>query len=67
MVIVVPRPGTLSIIDMPARLLDEAVDLAQAEARALADFLGGEERLERARRRRPASCRRRCRCTAIAT
>ena len=32
--------------DMPARLLDEAVDHAQPEARALADFLGGEERLE---------------------
>ena len=31
---------------MPARLPDEAVDLAQAKAGALADLLGGEERLE---------------------
>ena len=32
---------------MPARLPGEAVDLAEAEARALPDRLGGEERLER--------------------
>ena len=34
---------------MAARLLDEAVDLAKAEAGALPDVLGGEERLEGAR------------------
>ena len=44
-----------------ARLLDEAVDHAQPEAGALADVLGGEERLEGARDARPAACRSRCR------
>ena len=33
-------------LDVSARLLDEAVDHAQAEPGALADFLGREERLE---------------------
>ena len=36
---------------MAAGLAAEAVDLAQAEAGALADVLGGEERIERARAR----------------
>ena len=36
-----------------ARLLDEAIDLAQAEAGALAGLLGREERLEGARGRPP--------------
>jgi hypothetical protein len=33
-------------VDVAARLRDEAVDLRQAEAGALAGLLGGEERLE---------------------
>src|SRR5262249_43588975 len=33
---------------MPARLLDEAVDLGQPQPAALANFLSGEERLENA-------------------
>ena len=33
-------------LDVAVRLLDEAVDHAEAEAGALADFLGGEERLD---------------------
>jgi hypothetical protein len=36
---------------VPARLLDEAVDHGEAKPRALADLLGGEEGLERARHR----------------
>src|SRR5215212_4180247 len=36
--------------DMPAGLLHEAVNLGQAEARALADRFGREERFERPRR-----------------
>ena len=36
------------MLDVAARLLDEAVDHAQPEAGALAGRLGGEERLERA-------------------
>jgi hypothetical protein len=43
-----PLAGPGADLHMPARLLDEAVDLAQAEAGALADLLGGEERLEHA-------------------
>ena len=35
--------------DVAARLLDETIDLAQAEAGALAGLFGGEERLEGAR------------------
>ena len=34
--------------DVPAGLLDEAIDLAQPQPRSLAQRLGGEERLERA-------------------
>ena len=44
--------------DLAARLVGEAEDLAEAEAGALADRLGGEERLERAvehLRRHPAA------------
>ncbi len=37
--------------DVAARLLDEAIDLAEAETGAAADILGGEERLEGARHR----------------
>src|SRR3982750_998555 len=40
----VPSPGRLTI---PARLARHAIDHRQAEAGALADLLGGEERLER--------------------
>src|SRR6476660_6403325 len=36
-------------LHVATRLLDEAVDLAEAEAGALADILGGVERLESAR------------------
>src|SRR5947208_3070938 len=36
-------------VDRAARVGDDAVDQRQAEAGALADFLGGEERLEDAR------------------
>ena len=46
---------------MAGRLPHEAVDLAQAEPGALADLLGGEERLEGALQRRLRPCRRRCR------
>ena len=45
-----PERGTLVgfgvDIDETAGLLDDAVDRGEAEAGALADFLGGEERLE---------------------
>ena len=41
-----PRPSSLSDGDLASRLLGEAEDLAQAEARALAHALGGVERLE---------------------
>src|SRR6185312_9923535 len=36
-------------LDVPGRLLDEAIDLRQAEAGPLADLLGGEEGLENVR------------------
>ena len=45
-------------VDEAAGLLDDAVDHRQAEARALADLLGGEERLEDL----VAALRRGCRC-----
>ena len=48
-VTIVPTPTSLSIVTLTAGLLREAVDLRQAQARALADVLGGEERLEHAR------------------
>ena len=41
-------PGLAVNLNVPARLLDEAVDHAQAEPGAGAGRLGGEERLERA-------------------
>src|SRR4051812_15830203 len=42
-------PARLAVdLDVAARLLDEAVDLREAEPGALADPLGREERLERA-------------------
>ncbi len=50
-----------------AGLLDEAVDHAEAKPGALADVLGGEERLERARQPPPAACRCRSSVTAIIT
>ena len=37
-------------LDMPARLFDEAVDLAQTKPGALAGRFGGEERIEDSRR-----------------
>jgi len=42
----VPFAGLGVHIDEAAGLLDDAIDRRQAEAGALADFLGGEERLE---------------------
>jgi hypothetical protein len=42
----VPSPSDRLDVDIAARLLCEAIDHRQAEARALADFLGGEERIE---------------------
>ena len=36
-------------VEVPARLLEETIDLAEAEAGALADILGGEEGIERTR------------------
>ena len=42
----VPSPTLRIGEDEAARLLDDAVDGRQAEPGALADFLGGEERLE---------------------
>ena len=42
----VPSPDLGVGEDVAARLLDDAVDGRQAKAGALADFLGGEERLE---------------------
>ena len=50
-----------------AALLDDAVDGRQAQPGALARLLGGEERLEDARLRRPRPCRCRCRVTASIT
>jgi hypothetical protein len=47
--------------DEAARLLDDAVDGRQAEAGALADFLGGEEGLEDLAEHVGAQCRSRCR------
>ena len=47
--------------DLAARLVGEAEDLAEAEAGALADRLGGEEGLERALDAPRRSCRSRCR------
>ena len=46
-----PRPTSDVDGDEAPGAAGEAVDLAQAEARALADLLGGEERLEHARQR----------------
>ena len=43
---IVPLPSSLVEVDVAAGLLDDAVDGGEAEARALADLLGGEERLE---------------------
>src|SRR5262249_3216338 len=42
-------PGPAVYLDVPLRLLDEAVDHAETEPAALADALGREERLEGAR------------------
>ena len=47
--------------DLAARLVGEAENLAEAQAGALADRLGGEERLERAVEDVRRSCRSRCR------
>ena len=47
--------------DLAARLVGEAEDLAEAEAGALADRLGGEEGLERAVEHFRRSFRSRCR------
>ena len=47
--------------DVAARLGGEAIDLAEAEAGALARLLGGEEGLEDAARRVRRPCRCRCR------
>ena len=44
-----PRPGALSTADVPAALLDDAVDRGQAEPGALARLLRREERLEQVR------------------
>ena len=44
--IVVPSFGRAVDLDLTVRLLHETVDHAEAEARALAALLGGEERLE---------------------
>ena len=46
---VVPEAGLAVDRDVAVRLLDEAVHHAQAKPGALADLLGGEERLEGAR------------------
>jgi hypothetical protein len=43
---VVPTLRLALDVDLAARLLGEAVDLAEAQARALVDRLGGEERFE---------------------
>ena len=53
--------------DVAAGLLDDAVDRRQAEPGALADLLGGEERLEDLVHAPPAACRCRCRSTSIST
>ena len=45
---VVPWPSVLAIFDGAAGLMGEAVHLRQPEAGALADRLGGEERVEHA-------------------
>ena len=42
------RAGLAVDLDVPARLLDEAVHHGEAQAGTLADLLGGEERLEHA-------------------
>ena len=46
MVKVAPWPGDALHLDVALGLLDEAESLAEAEAGAFADFLGGEEGLE---------------------
>ena len=53
-----PAPASTVGEDEAARLLDDAVDGREAEPGALADFLGGEERLEDL----AAGCRAGCRC-----
>ena len=53
---VVPAPSVLSNCAWPPRLLREAVDLAETQARALADVLGREERFEGPRQRSPRPC-----------
>ena len=45
---VVPSPELAGDRHRAARLMGEAMDLRQAEAGALADRLGGEERIEHA-------------------
>ena len=54
-------------LDRAAVALDDAVDDRQAEAGALADVLGGEERVEDARQHLGAGCRGRCRAISIVT
>src|SRR4030095_14440406 len=44
-----PEPDLAVDADVTAGLLDETIHHAQPEARALADLLGGEERIERPR------------------
>ena len=57
---VVPLPTVAVAEDEAAGLLDDAVDRREAEAGALADLLGGEERLEDLVDDARARCR--CRC-----
>ena len=52
---IVPSPSRLSIRSVPPRLPGDAVDLGEAEAGALAERLGREERLGRAGERLPAA------------
>ena len=61
-----PAPGVRCDVDPAAVLAHDAVRHREAKARALADVLGGEERLEDARQRARAGCRRPGRATSRA-
>ena len=56
-----PLPGLRVEPDVAARLADDPVDRREAQAGALADVLGREERLEDVRARREVHALSRCR------
>ena len=62
----VPRPDSLSTLMKPPWPLTMPEHRGQAQPGALAELLGGEERVEDAARGCPAGCRCRCRSTVSA-